>query len=193
MADAKRIRNFLFDGITIARDLERVGATLGDDGGLVELAEETDATDATWYTEVALERAKRCARVYYRLHLFENSVRSLIDDVLREGVGDDWFEKCVDPATIKRSSRIHEAEGAARFHSSRGDEDLNYVGFPDLCTIITDNWEHFEELLYQKDWVIGKFNDLRLTRNSIAHMGDVSENDLQRLDLHLADWNQQVG
>jgi Swt1-like HEPN len=132
--------------------------------------------------------------VYYRLFLFENKVRRLTERVLIESKGDDWFDGPAVPEPIRdRAKEVMEKEGAARFQSIRGANPLNYCFLPDLGKIIDENWADFEEVIYRRDWAMGKFEDLRLIRNAIAHMSDVAEDDQERLDIILRDWNRQIG
>ncbi len=59
--------------------------------------------------------------------------------------------------------------------------------------VIEENWVEFEPILFQTHWSIGKLQELRLTRNSVAHMGEVTDDDIARLDLVIRDWNHQTG
>lgn len=160
---------------------------------LVRTSLPTEATDPTWYSAELVVAARRMSEVYLRLYLFENKLRDLVETVLREARGDGWFNDCVTEPMRKEAARRKSEDGSARFHRARGDDLVDYLSVPDFAKIIEDNWKEFEDLLYRKSWASGKLEELRLTRNATAHMGLVSDDDLQRLDILLRDWNRQLG
>lgn len=189
-----RFKVFFMDGLLTVRELEELGKTF-DLGGkaFVSTSLPSESTDPSWYGSEVIEDAKRMAQVYFRLYLFENKVRRFIEKVMAETHGEKWFEQKAPPQIKKEALRRQEEEGMARFHQPRGDGLLHYVSLPDLGKIISENWDDFEPMLYRKEWVMAKFEDLRLTRNAVAHMGAVSPDDLARLDVILRDWNRQTG
>ncbi len=92
--------------------------------------------------------ARRMARVYELLFCFENSVRELIEDRLKEAHGvQTWSTRGV-PEDIRLSAeRLKDKEQQTPWHGPRGGTLLAFVDFPILARIITENWEHFEDLL----------------------------------------------
>jgi hypothetical protein len=187
------IRKFVMDGVLAAREVQDVGRSMDLQGSeLVKLSAPTESTDPSWYPNHIVVAARRMASVYLRLYLFENQVRDLIAKVLSEARGPEWVTTLPDPI-LREANRRRTEDGVAKFHQPRGDALLNYVSLTDLGKIIDQNWAEFEDVLYTRAWVSAKFEDLRLTRNAVAHMGDVSDEDLQRLDIILRDWNRQVG
>lgn len=187
------VKRVVFDGILASRDLEDLSKSLPTQGQpLVTLTSVTESTDPSWYPAPMVAGATRMSAVYYRLYLFENKIRRLIESVLDESKGVDWWNTSV-PDPIPRNAEFRRNEEAeAKFHHPRGDKLIDYVTLPEMAKIIEHNWSDFEDILYRKEWALGKFEELRLTRNAMAHMSDVSEDDLERLDVILKDWNQQV-
>ncbi|HEX9429264.1 MAG TPA: Swt1 family HEPN domain-containing protein [Candidatus Bathyarchaeia archaeon] len=188
------VKKFVLDGALASKEVQDVGKTI-DLGGaqLVTDALPAESTDPSWYPQELIVDARRMAQCYVRLYLFENKVRQMTDTVLSESHGTDWFDNVVDSGIHKEAVRRQEEIGTARFHGRRASKPLDFVGLPDLGRIIVDNWPDFEDILYRKEWVTSRFEDLRLIRNATAHMGAVSDDDLHRLDVILRDWNRQVG
>jgi hypothetical protein len=187
------VKKLVFDGILASRDLEDLSKSLPTHGQpLIARTSFTESTDPSWYPVSLVAAASRMADVYYRLYLFENQARRLIESVLEESKGPNWWETCVDKQVRDKASFIRKEEAEAKFHHPRGDKLIDYVSMPDLGKIIEQNWGDFEDILFRKEWALGKFEELRLTRNAMAHMSDVSPDDLVRLDVILKDWNQQV-
>lgn len=188
-----RVKHVVFDGILATRDLEELSKSLPVQGqSLVTLPSLTESTDPSWYPAAMVAGASRMSAVYYRLYLFENKVRRLIETVLEESKGPEWWNSSVPEPIPKNAAFRREEEAEAKFHHPRGDKMIDYVTLTEMSKIIESNWPDFEDILYRKDWALGKFEELRLTRNAMAHMSDVSEDDLERLDVILRDWNQQV-
>jgi len=131
-------------------------------------------------------------QVYFRLYLFESKLKRLVESILSQADRDGWFEHYVPEPVRKEAARKRAEEGMAKFHAARGSEKLAYLSISDLRRVVEANWVLFESRLYQKDWALGKLEELRLTRNAMAHMGDVSDDDLIRIDVILRDWNIQT-
>lgn len=191
----REIKRFVFEGVLASKEVQQVGKNLGlGETDLVATSIASESTDPSWYPQDLVVAARRMAQVYFRLYLFENKVTRMVDRVLTESKGDNWFEPPTVPKPIvTEATRRREEAGMARFHTPRGDKMIDYVSLPDLGKIIEANWADFELILYRKEWMLGKFEDLRLIRNATAHMGEVSNDDLARLDVILKDWNRQVG
>jgi hypothetical protein len=190
---SEAVKKFWVDGLLTSHEILDVERELALEEDIIILSNPTESTDPDWYPADMLASAKRSAAAYLRLFLFENKVRQLIERVLLEAKGITWFDIAVPKEVKDEALRIKSKEETAKFHSHRGDSLLYYVNLPDLGKIIEENWSEFEDILFKKGWVIGKFEELRLTRNSISHMCEISMDDIERLDMILRDWNRQVG
>lgn len=192
--EIEKVKGFVFNGLLTSRELEELGETLLQlDSPLVNIPDPTDSTDPSWYPPDLVEAAQRMTQVYFRLYLFENQARRLIRSVMEEAKGPDWFNNHAPDGLRTRVQKRQEAEEYARFHSQRGDDSLEFLTLPELGRIIEHNWEEFADILYRREWMLSKFEELRLTRNATAHMGVVADDDLKRLDVILNDWIRQVG
>src|SRR5665647_3802681 len=131
-----------------------------------------------------VQAAKLMAAVYVAVAAFENSVRGLVTTVLREAIGDDWWEKAVS-ASIQRSCRSRQDdEEKHRFHSQRGEAPLNYADFKNLSNIIRANWEHFEDFLHSAEWATAIFDAIERSRNVIMHSGMLDAEDIARIGMN---------
>ena len=138
--------------------------------------------------------ARRMARVYELLFCFENSVRELIEERLKEAYGvDTWWGEGV-PDEIRRSAeRLKEREQMAPWHGPRGGTLLAFVDFPILSRIITEQWAYFEDLLGKPVWVESVFDEMNQSRRAVAHTGVLSQHDVERMELRVRDWLRAVG
>jgi HEPN superfamily Swt1-like protein len=137
--------------------------------------------------------ATTMAAVYVAVAAFENSVRQLVTAVLRESVGDDWWEKAVSAPIQKQCKTRQEDEEKYRFHTPRGDTPINYTDFKNLSNIIRANWEHFADFLPSAEWATAIFDAIERSRNVIMHSGRLDAEDIARMGTNLRDWVKQVG
>lgn len=139
-------------------------------------------------------QAQRMARVYELLFCFENSVRELIEDRLKEKFSvEDWWEKGLPDDICKEAQRLKERERKTPWHGPRGGTLLAFVDFPVLARIITERWEHFEDLLGRAEWVTNLFDEMNQSRRAVAHTGVLSQHDIERMELRVRDWLRVVG
>jgi hypothetical protein len=138
--------------------------------------------------------ARRMTAVYELLFCFENSVRELIEDRLKEVFGvEKWWSEGV-PEDVRRSAeRLKERERRTPWHGPRGGTLLAFVDFPVLATNITERWEHFEDLLGKAEWVTNLFDEMNQSRRAVAHTGVLNQHDIERMELRVRDWLRAVG
>ena len=139
-----------------------------------------------------LNDAERMAVVYSAIHTFENMVRHLVMKSMAEAYGEDWWSNVPDKIRKKVEQRMRD-DANFRWHSRRGRSEINYCDFGDLSSIIVANWEHFEDLIVNQEWVKQLLGALERSRNIIMHGGVVGKEDIERIGIHIRDWIRQVG
>jgi hypothetical protein len=138
--------------------------------------------------------ARRMAAFYELLFCFENSVRELIEDRLKEAYSvERWWSDGVPESIRKEAERLQEREKKTPWHGPRGGTLLAFVDFPVLGGIIVERWEHFEDLLGKPAWIENLFDEMNQSRRAIAHTGVLSQHDVERLELRIRDWLRVVG
>jgi hypothetical protein len=138
-------------------------------------------------------QAIKMAGLYQAFFCFENSVRELVEQRLRENLGADWWTKGTTSVIRKKVEDRRSAEQSNRWHAARGESRIAYADFGDLSSMITNNWILFEDLFPDQDWVRTRLSDLELSRNVIAHNGVLNGREITRITLYLKDWVMQVG
>jgi Swt1-like HEPN len=170
---------------------------LVDEGRLVagRLHEAVDEQQPTSDFSFAIQlEAKRMAIVYELLFCFENSVRELIEDRLKEAYSvETWWSEGVPEGIRKNADKLKLKERQTPWHGPRGGTMLAFVDFPVLAQIVSDRWEHFEDLLGRADWVEHLFNEMNQSRRAIAHTGVLNQFDVERMELRVRDWLRIVG
>jgi transcriptional regulator with XRE-family HTH domain len=132
-------------------------------------------------------------RVYPLLYIFENSVRDLIERVLKDAHGSDWWTKAV-PRTVQNTATKHKAaEAKEPWHGARSKRDIDYVFLNDLWSIIKDKWQHFKRFFPNQSWVEALITgDMNVSRRVFAHMNPLAENDVRNIEAAFRKWTNQV-
>jgi hypothetical protein len=193
MSDDGSVYEFAFRGLLAEEALDRAGRPSRIGSGMFD-ADVAERLSLNVLDEDHVAAAKLMAAVYVAVAAFENSARELVTTVLREGVGDDWWEKAVS-APIQKSckSRLEEEE-KHRFHTQRGDAPINYTDLKNLANIIRANQEHFiPDFIPSAEWATAIFDTIERSRNVIMHSGTLDAEDVARVGMNLRDWVKQVG
>ena len=77
--------------------------------------------------------------------------------------------------------------------TARSSELIDYTTFGELSTIIDSNWDTFGDLFNSRKGTISVLARLNLLRGPIAHCSELSEDEVLRLRLTLADWFRLMG
>jgi Swt1-like HEPN len=105
--------------------------------------------------------------------------------------GEDWWDKGVGKDSQVRRRQAHQEE-KIKWHGVRGDDLLSYTELGHLSQIMQQNWLHFEAYVPRVDWATALFSTLERSRNVIMHSGSLALTDVERIGVHIRDWNKQV-
>ncbi len=194
MIEPKDLRDYLFRGLMFEAEAEkfrsagiRVGADLSDtERSLFEETLDPFGIDLR-------NDALRMARLYSLLYCFENSVRSLITDRLKEQHGNQWWENKA-PKKIREFAEARQKEALENSWLEGQSKDLlGFVQFGQLADLIIANWDDFSDLIPTQHWLKQRFDELEKCRNFIAHNRFLLPGEFQRIEMYVADWNRTVG
>jgi hypothetical protein len=138
------------------------------------------------------ERAQRMTYAYCLFYCFENTVRELVAQRLEERKGLNWWTDAVPANVQKRVQGKKEEIENNKWHQAVIGADINHTLFGDLASIIVSQWQEFEELFPNQEWVKVRLNELERSRNIIAHGNLLPEPEIERLEQYLGDWLRQV-
>jgi hypothetical protein len=65
-----------------------------------------------------------------------------------------------------------------------GPEKWRTEGVPGRC-IMAENWEHFEDMIGDQDWLVNDFAEMNRTRQALAHTGTLTETDVERMEFRV--------
>ena len=141
----------------------------------------------------SVNAATKMSAVYIAIAAFENMVRQLILDKMLEEKGADWWDSCVANDIQKRVTKKIEDEKQIRWHKPRGVSPIFFTEMKDLVSIIQNNWDVFEDVFADVEWVRHNVRALERSRNVIMHSGELSLDDIERVGVIIRDWIRQVG
>jgi hypothetical protein len=141
----------------------------------------------------AKEATAMAERVYPTLYLFENSVRDFVECVLSAKYGDDWWTSAVPPKVQEVAQKHKESEASDPWHGRRGAREIDYVFLGNLWDIIKHLWPDFKRLFPNQAWVEHLIkNDMNVSRNVIAHMNPLGEDDIKNIEAAYHRWVKQL-
>lgn len=184
---------FLARGLLVEEALDRAGRESPTKRNPHEDQKIADSLSLTLLDEENLISARRMATVYIAIAAFENGVRDLVQDVLVEVRGENWWSEAVSANIRERAEKRRDEEAKTRWHARRGDRLLNYTEFGDLLSIMSQNWAVFEPHIRSIDWARHIITTLERSRNVIMHSGTLDSDDIDRIGIHIRDWARQVG
>jgi hypothetical protein len=192
MSEDGPVYEFAFRGLLTEEALDRAGRPSRVGSGMFD-ADVAEQVSLDVLNEDHVVAAKLMAAVYVAVAAFENGARDLVTTVLREAVGDDWWDTAVSSQIQRTCKSRQEEEAKHRFHTQRGDAPINYTDLKNLANIIRANQEHFADFLPSAEWATAIFDTIERSRNVIMHSGMLDPEDVARLGMNLRDWVKQVG
>lgn len=184
------IRAFGMSGLQIVSDLAVVEQDYGVDLGLYrrKVANRKVAAYAQFESDLR-SQAAGMSEFYEIFYCLENSIRRLVQDILVEAEGSEWW----------KSPRVHE-DRLRKPVEARHDKEvdsgvtprsfnmIDYTTFGELSSLITDNWDIFDPVFSSKKAVSNVLNQLNLLRGPIAHCNPTDELEQERLNMAVRSW-----
>gem|GEM_PF-5559490 len=125
---------------------------------------------------------------------YENSVRQLVEKILVQNLGDNWWEQVASTKMKREVEQLQENEKKRKWLSVRGKvSPLYYLQWGDLVKLIRKHEDLFLPHVGSLRFVENRFEELESLRNIVAHNGVLpSENDFQRVIISFRDWCRQL-
>lgn len=183
---------FVYRGLLTEESLDKAGRRTRATIGQEELDQLRHALSFDMLDEDRIASARKMAIVYSGVHAFENTVRDFVSSAMAEAHAEEWWEKVPNRIQTKVSKRIEE-EAKFRWHGGRGGAEIDYCDFGDLSSIIASNWDIFEDILVDLEWVKATLSILERSRNIVMHGGMLERQDIERIGMNVRDWIRQAG
>jgi hypothetical protein len=188
-----RVKLFTLNNLAIEAAVQRIEREHDVDLGHRPAAQR--GLDETYYPQFD-EKIRREATemsAHYRVfYCLENSIRSLITEVLSEKHGIDWWK-----ATVPDSVKTHVAGTQKKELESgiavRSQDPIDYTTFGELGEIIKSNWPDFIDIFQDIKALEKVIATLNVLRGPIAHCKPLAEDEVVRLHLSVRDWFRSMG
>jgi Swt1-like HEPN len=141
----------------------------------------------------AKEAKLMAEKVYPTLYVFENSLRDVIERVLKAQFGADWWTTAV-PGKVQTAAKDHKAaEKKDPWHGQRGSREIEYVFLSHLWDIIKHQWKCFKDLFPNQAWAETLItSDMNVSRRVVAHMTPLSADDVKNIEAAFRKWAKQL-
>lgn len=183
------LRAFCMSGMQMHDDLSKVEKTFSI--SILDSHEEAQrrvAEYAQFENRFRIEAA-RMGELYEVFFCLENSIRSLVTDVLSEFEGPNWWNSArVDENRIRKTANERRQKEVDSGITPRSDYMIDYTTFGELSQLITDNWDLFDSIFRSKKAVSNISNQLNLLRGPIAHCNPTDDLEQERLNLAVKSW-----
>jgi len=126
-----------------------------------------------------LKDANQNAGIYPYIYILENSLRTLIQNIL--GSDRAWWNKKVGRDVQDYATRIMDAERRHDWLPKRGNHPIYYIGLNELFKIINKHYNVFKHIFTDQGYLRTWINESVPIRNLLAHNVKVSREDGQNL------------
>jgi hypothetical protein len=185
----------LFKGILLHADIESMeerGLLVPQDTALEKQSIPFLGKYKEYFGKALRDRCEQMTHVYTLFYCFENDVRELVSQRLQERKGGEWWTTSV-PKKVQERVEKRKADVADNpWHQANFDANIDHTLFGDLASIIVEQWQDFEELFPNQNWVKQRLDELERSRNVIAHGNLLAGSEIERIEQYLDDWLRQV-
>jgi hypothetical protein len=184
------IRAFGMTGLQIATSMSNIERKFGIELGFSPASPRGRKTSEYEQFEASTRaEASTMSEFYEVFYCLENSIRKLVDDILIDAEGSNWWNsQRIDEKRIREPAQGRRRKEVDSGITPRSDRLIDYTTFGELSQIITDNWDLFEPIFNSKTAVSNVSNQLNLLRGPIAHCNPIDELEQDRLNLAVRSW-----
>jgi len=190
---SNRIKLFALNNLSIEAAVQRVEREHDLDLGHRPIVQR--GLDETYYPqfEEKIRREASDMSAHYRVfYCLENSIRSLITEVLSEKHGVDWWKAKV-PDNVKNHVAGTQKKELESGIAVRSQDPIDYTTFGELGEIIKSNWSDFTDIFQDIKALEKVIATLNVLRGPIAHCKLLAEDEVVRLHLSVRDWFRSMG
>lgn len=187
MINPETIRAFVLNNAVIASKIPELS---GDFARYIEDEFFNDDLIKPYVPQIKLDirdNANKMAIYYKMFYMLENHIRMLIESLLKEEFGVNWWDEAV-PDPVKANAVLNRKRELEAGFSLRSSDMLPSTNFGELGDIVRENWNVFGQIFRDKGHFGRVMFNLNLLRATIAHCGALSEDEVLRLKLTVRDW-----
>lgn len=184
----RQLKVFGMQNFQVEADLLKLESS-GIDIKHSQTIEQKEIVDVELFEEDIRNQARKMSSFYYLYFCIENSVRNLITGRLREKYGGAWWDQKVPSDVRTEVDKLRKDEQNTP-NAIRSEEPIYYTNFGDLIKIIESNWSDFADTLRSQKSAVAVLSLLNKMRNPIAHSCELDDDEIQRFQLAIKDWQR---
>lgn len=187
------IKLFALNNLSIEAAIRKVEKEKGVDLG--HRPQPTAIIDETYFPqfEAAIREEAAEMSAHYRVfYCLENSIRSLVADLMKERHGSNWWNTHVPELVRNHVEKTRNKERDSGI-SARSSDALDYTTFGELGEIIKSNWPTFQDVFQNIKALEKVIATLNALRGPIAHCKPLAEDEVIRLHISVRDWFRAMG
>ncbi|MCA9812153.1 MAG: hypothetical protein KC483_04745 [Nitrosarchaeum sp.] len=139
------------------------------------------------FPDELLKESSEMSECYQILFCFENDVRKVVGDVMKDKFGSDWWDQKVRSGTKTEVKGRQEAEKNSVFFA-RIDDPLYFTTLGELKEIISDNFEYFTNHFRSRKFVEELLFQINRLRIVVGHSCMLEELDVTTLKQNIERW-----
>lgn len=180
-----KLRSFCFSCMATKGDLEKLQEKLNL--SLLRASQKKENSLTDYFDQTILVEARKMAEYYTIFYCLERSARDIVVGKLKSIHGGAWWTTKVPPAIQKNVSENMQREIDAGV-TIRSEQEIDYTTFGELGEIVKANWADFGDIFQSVKAYSKIMNSLNVLRGPIAHCCNLTEDEVDRLDLVVRDW-----
>ena len=147
----------------------------------------SDAVDLSSLLPKQVRSAERAAEAYKLFYVFEGYLRDFMLDVLTDDSEVGWWDKL--PQDVKDEvEKMEETEEVKGWMAIGSREKSRLLTFPQLLKVFEHRWkENFADLIRDRA-LIQEARLIGHLRNTICHMTEISDEEMDRIRQTMRDW-----
>lgn len=138
--------------------------------------------------------AMHASEAYKLFYVFEWYLREFIVEVLSEnkdGGEGTWWDK-IPPDIQKEVTELEKNEESKTWMAIGSRDKSALMTYPQLLKVIDDGWKNYFKDVVRDKVLIQEARAISHLRNTICHMTDISEEEIQRIRQTMIDWFRMV-
>lgn len=191
--DEMKVKLFGLNTLALEAAVRRTGSDTGYDFGHV--LKKKAVIDEKYFPQFdrALQIEAESMAAHYRVfYCLENSIRSLVTDIMSEAHGESWWQDKV-PEQVRNHVAGTQRKELEAGVSQRSADPIDYTTFGELGEIIRSNWSDFTDVFQNLKALEKVIATLNALRGPIAHCKPLAEDEVLRLHISVRDWFRAMG
>jgi len=140
-----------------------------------------------------VRRATKVSEVYKLFFVFENFLREFVLETLSELDKENWWARV--PADVQTEvEKAEETEEQKQWMALNSRSKLALTTLPQLLRIMDEpkNWKEAFEAIVRDKFLIQEARGVSHIRNTVCHMSDVADEEVNRVRQVMRDWFRVV-